>query len=78
MDAIVYQSDGFSICQQVTGVSPDPVVTWITEAAAKVFITAKSGDADFQAVQLTDEAVDTIAQAMGCVVESMVFEPYLT
>ena len=35
MDAIVYQSDGFSICQQVTGVSPDPVVTWITEAAAE-------------------------------------------
>jgi hypothetical protein len=57
-------------------VSPDPVVTWNTEAAAKAFITSKSGEADFQAVQLTDEAMDKIAQAMGCPVESMMFEPY--
>jgi hypothetical protein len=27
-------------------------------------------------VQLTDEAMDKIAQAMGCAVESMMFEPY--
>ena len=76
MYAIVYKSDGFPICQQVAGVSPDPVVTWNTEAAAQAFITSKGGDADFQAVQLTDEAMDKIAQAMGCAVESMMFEPY--
>jgi len=52
------------------------VVTWNTEAAAKAFIASKGGDADFQAVQLTDEAMDKIAQAMGCPVESMMFEPY--
>ena len=70
MYAIVYKSDGFPICQQVAGVSPDPVVTWNTEAAAKAFISSKGGDADFQPVQLTDEVMDKIAQAMGCPVES--------
>lgn len=76
MYAIVYKSDGFPVCQQVAGVTPDPVVTWNTEAAAKAFITSKSADADLQPVQLTDEAMDKIAQAMGCAVESMMFEPY--
>jgi len=77
MYAIVYKSDGFPVCQQVAGVSPDPVVTWNTEAAANAFI-AKQGGAggDFQTVQLTDEAMDKMAAAMGCPVESMMFEPY--
>jgi hypothetical protein len=74
--AIVYKSDGFPICRQVEGVSPDPVVTWNTEAEARAFITSKGGDADFQAVQITDEAMDTIAKSMGCAVEVMTFEPY--
>jgi hypothetical protein len=76
MYAIVYKSDGFPICRQVAGVSPDPVVTWNTEAAAKAFIAAKGGDAEFRAVQLTDEAMDQLARAMGCPVESVTFEPY--
>jgi hypothetical protein len=76
MFAIVYKSDGFPICQQMPGVTPDPVVTWDSEAAAKAFITAKGGEADFHAIQLTDDAMDKIAQAMGCPVESMMFEPY--
>ena len=76
MYAIVYKSDGFPICRQIPGVSPDPVVTWNTESAAKASISAKGGDADFQPVQLTDEAMDKLAQAMGCPVESMTFEPY--
>ena len=76
MYAIVYKSDGFPICRQMEGVSPDPVVTWNTEAQAKAFIAAKGGDADFQAVQLTDDVMDKMAQAMGCPVESMSFEPY--
>ena len=75
MYAIVYKSDGFPVCQQVAGLSPDPVVTWNTEDAAKAFIAKQGGD-DFQAVQLTDDAMDKIAQAMGCPVESMMFEPY--
>ena len=76
MYAIVYKSDGFPIYRQIEGVSPDPVVTWNTEALAKAFIASKSGDADFQAVQLTDDAMDKMAQAMGCPVESMSFDPY--
>ena len=76
MFAIVYKADGFPICRQVEGVSPDPVVTWNTESAAKAFISSKGGDAEFQAVQLTDEAMDKMAAAMGCAVEAMTFEPY--
>ena len=76
MYAIVYKTDGFPVCQQVAGVSPDPVVTWNTEVAAKAFISSKGADADLQPVPLTDEAMDKIAQAMGCAVESMMFEPY--
>jgi hypothetical protein len=76
MFAIVYKSDGFPICRQNAGVSPDPVVTWGTEAAAKAFIASKSGEADFQAVAITDEAMDKMAQAMGCPVETLSFDPY--
>ena len=47
MYAIVYKADGFPICRQMPGVSPDPVVTWNTEAAAKAFIASKGGDAEF-------------------------------
>jgi hypothetical protein len=74
--AIVYKSDGFPICRQVPGVTPDPVVTWNTEDAAKAFIASKGGDADFRPVQITDDAMDQIAKAMGCAVETMTFEPY--
>ena len=78
MYAIVYKSDGFPICRQLPGVTPDPVVTWNTEDAAKAFISSKGGDGEFQAVQLTDEAMDRIASAMGCPVEAMTFDPYPT
>jgi hypothetical protein len=76
MYAIVYKSDGFPICRQLAGVTPDPVVTWNSEDAAKAFISSKGGDAEFQPVQLTDEAMDRIAHAIGCPVEAMTFDPY--
>ena len=76
MYAIVSKADGFPICRQVAGVSPDPVVTWNTEPAAKAFIASKGADADFQPVELTDDAMDKLAKAMGCSVESVTFEPY--
>lgn len=76
MYAIVYKSDGFPICRQVPGVSPDPVVTWNTEAQAKAFISSKGGDAEFQPVELTDDAMDKLANTMGCPVQAMTFEPY--
>lgn len=76
MYAIVYKSDGFPICRQVAGVSPDPVVTWNTEAAAIAFISAKGGGQEFQPVALTDEVMDKLAASMGCPVESITFDPY--
>ena len=76
MYAIVYKSDGFPICRQVPGVSPDPVVTWNTEAQAQAFISSKGGDAEFQPLELTDEAMDKLASTMGCPVQAMTFEPY--
>lgn len=76
MYAIVYRTDGFPICRQVDGVSPDPVVTWMSESDAKTFISSKGGEADFQAVAITDDAMDAIAKAMGCPVESLTFDPY--
>ncbi len=76
MYAIVCKSDGFPICRQLPGVTPDPVVTWNTEIAAKAFIDSKRADAEFVPVQLTDEAMDGIARAMGCAVEAITFDPY--
>jgi hypothetical protein len=76
MYAIVYKADGYPICRQVPGVSPNPVVTWNTEVAAKAFISAKGGEADFQPLELTDDAMDRLAQAMDCPVQAMTFEPY--
>ncbi|TAK43077.1 MAG: hypothetical protein EPN19_00380 [Betaproteobacteria bacterium] len=76
MYAIVYKSDGFPVCRQIEGVEPDPVVTWNSESAARAFIAARGADEEFQAVPLTDDAMDRIAQAMGCQVESITFDPY--
>ena len=76
MYAIVYRTDGFPICRQVAGVEPDPVVTWNTEDAAKAFISSKGGEADFEPVQLTDDAMDKLAAAMGCNVQAITFDPY--
>ena len=76
MYAIVYKSDGFPICRQVAGVSPDPVVTWNDEAAAKAFISSKAAEGEFQPLQLTDDAMDKLAKTLGCPVEAMTFEPY--
>jgi len=76
MYAIVYKADGFPICRQVPGVSPDPIVTWASEAAARAFLSARGGEAEYEPVALTDEAMDRIAVAMGCAVEVLTFEPY--
>jgi len=76
MYAIVFKGDGFPVCRQVPGVTPDPIVTWNTEAAAEAFITSKGGESDFQAVRLTDDAMDQMALAMGCPVQALTFDPY--
>jgi L-alanine-DL-glutamate epimerase-like enolase superfamily enzyme len=76
MFAIVYKSDGFPISVQVAGVTPDPVVTWSDEGAAKGFIQSKGGEAEFVAVAVDDASMDAMAKAIGCPVEQLMFEPY--
>jgi hypothetical protein len=76
MFAIVYKTDGVPICVQVPGVSPDPVVVWNSEGAAKAFIDGRGGSTAFQPIAVNDEIMDKLAQAMGCPVEKLMVEPY--
>ena len=76
MYAIVFKTDGFPVCCQVAGVTPDPVVIWTTEGAAKDFIQSKGGDADFQTLEVNDQTMENLAKAIGCPVEQLTLEPY--
>lgn len=76
MYAIVFKADGFPVCRQVPGVSPNPVVTWSTEAAAQAFISSKGGEAEFKPIRLTDDVMDQLAEAVGCPVRALSFDPY--
>lgn len=76
MFAVVYKSDGVPVCCQVAGVSPDPVVVWASEAAAKAFIEAQGGQADFQPVAVTEQSMEQMAKAMGCAVDQLMLEQY--
>jgi len=76
MFAIVYKADGVPICVQVPGVSPDPVVVWNSENAAKAFIDSKGGAADYQAVAVDEQTMEKLAKALGCPVEKLMLEPY--
>ncbi len=76
MYAIVYKADGFPICCQMEGVSPDPVVIWTNEGAAKAFIESKGGAAEFQPIEVTDPNMENLAKAIGCPVEQLTMEPY--
>lgn len=76
MFAIVYKSDGVPICVQVAGVSPDPVVVWDSESAAKAFIDSKGGAAEFQSVAVNEQVMEKMAKALGCPVEKLMVEPY--
>jgi len=58
------------------GVTPDPVVVWTSEGAAKSFIDSKGGADEFQPVAVDDGSLDAIAKAMGCPVEQITLEPY--
>jgi hypothetical protein len=76
MFAIVYKSDGVPICVQVPGVSPDPVVVWNSESAAKAFIDSKGRAAEFKPVAVDEQAMEKMAKALGCPVENLMVEPY--
>lgn len=76
MFAIVYKSDGVPICVQVPGISPDPVVVWTSESAAKAFIESKGGTAEFQPVSVNEQSMEKMAKALGCPVDRLMVEPY--
>ncbi len=76
MFAIVYKSDGVPICVQVAGISPDPVVVWSSESAAKAFIDSKGGAAEFQSIAVDEQVMEKMAKALGCPVEKLMVEPY--
>ena len=76
MFAIVYKADGVPICVQVPGVSPDPVVVWTSEGAAKAFIDSKGGAAEFKPIAVDEQAMEKMAKALGCPVERLMLESY--
>jgi len=76
MFAIVYKSDGVPICVQVAGVSPDPVVVWNSESAAKAFIDSKGGGGEFQPVSVNEQAMEKCSMSFCCPVEKLMLQPY--
>ncbi len=76
MFAIVYKADGVPICVQMPGISPDPVVVWNTEGAAKAFIDSKGGSREFQPIAVDEQSMEKMAKALGCPVEKLMVEPY--
>lgn len=76
MFAIVYKSDGVPICVQVPGVTPDPVVVWASENAARAFIDGRGGSEDFQPLPFNEQTMEQMAKALGCPVESITVEQY--
>ena len=76
MFAIAYKGDGAPICCQVPDVAPDPVVVWASRDAAQAFIDSKGGGADYEVLEVNEKAMEAMATALGCNVESLMLEPY--
>jgi hypothetical protein len=76
MYAVVFKGDSVPVCVRVEGVSPDPVVTWTSEEAARAFIEAKGIGAEFESTALDDTSLERMAKALGVATERMTLEPY--
>lgn len=76
MFAIICKADGFPVSRQVGNDQPDLVVTWTSQAAAKNFLAAKGLEADYQIVALTDDSLNSMAQALGCQADAIAFDAY--
>lgn len=76
MFAIVSKSDGFPVSRGVGDGKPALVVTWTSDAKAKAFIAAKGIDADYKVVALTEDTLNSMAQALGCVADAIDFDSY--
>ena len=75
MFAIICNADGFPVSRRA-GDDTDLVVTWVSQAAAKSFLSAKGLEADYQVVALTDDSLGRMAQALGCAVDAIAFDAY--
>lgn len=76
MFAIVFKADGVPVCVRMDGVSPDPIVTWPTEAAARAFVDAKGMGDEFAPAAIDDASLDRMARALGVAVERLTLQPF--
>ena len=76
MFAIVNKSDGFPVSRSIGDDKPALIVTWTSDARAKAFIESKGIDADYKVVALTEDTLNTMAQALGCAPDAIDFDSY--
>lgn len=76
MFAIICKADGFPVSRRIGNDTPDLVVTWTSDAAAKAFLAAKGIAADYQVVALTDDSLNRMAQALGRPADAIAFDAY--
>lgn len=76
MFAIVSKADGYPVSRSVGGGQPDLVVTWTSGDNAKAFLSAKGIEADYTVVALTEDALNTMARALGCDADAIAFDSY--
>lgn len=76
MFAIVCKSDGFPVSRQTGNGTPDMVVTWTSQDAARAFLSAKGLESEYQVVALTDDSLNRMAQVLGCAADSIEFDAY--
>ena len=76
MFAIVTKSDGFPVSRSPGAGQADLVVTWTSNDRAKAFIDAKGIDADYKVVPLTEDALNSMAVALGCAADDIAFDSY--
>ncbi len=76
MFAIICKADGFPVSRHVGNDTPDLVVTWTSDAAAKSFLATKGIEAEYQVVALTEDSLNRMAQALSCPADVIAFDSY--
>ncbi len=76
MYAVVFKADSVPVCVRMEGVSPDPVVTWTSEEAARAFIDERGMGTEFVPTPVDDASLERMAKALGVEAERIMLEPY--
>lgn len=76
MFAIVSKADGYPVSRSVGSGQSDLVVTWTSGDKARAFLSAKGIEADYAVVALTEDALNTMARALGCDADAIAFDSY--